>query len=103
MTTKESEFMKRWRDSTYVAGPDDPIYSSGLTMSSVRLPTASASSTPPSTDGTDKTNSDSPKPDPMQGAADQYEAEGRRLAMAARKKAPSPRSATPKNNRTKKD
>ena len=38
MTTKHSESMKRLMALARVAGPDDPIYQSGVTMVSIRRP-----------------------------------------------------------------
>jgi hypothetical protein len=38
MADTDSEFVKRLMASERVAGPDDPIYSSGLTMTSVQKP-----------------------------------------------------------------
>ncbi len=38
MKVTEKEFENWYRNSVTVAGPDDPIYSSGLTRSFVRLP-----------------------------------------------------------------
>jgi hypothetical protein len=59
MKNTETESYKRLMSLGRVAGPDDPIYSSGLTVSYVQRPTPSTSGSPPSTDGATKESSSS--------------------------------------------
>ena len=73
MKNTETESYKRLMSLDRVAGPDDPIYSSGLTVSYVQRPTPSTSSSPQSTDGLPKESSSSAQDDPMQPAIDQIE------------------------------
>jgi hypothetical protein len=73
MPNTETESYKRLMSLDRVAGPDDPIYSGGLTMTSVRRPTPSTSGSQKSTDGQPKGNSSSAQPDPMLAAQDGLE------------------------------
>ncbi len=38
MTPAQQAYAKRWLASLRIAGPDDPIYQSGLQMNSIRRP-----------------------------------------------------------------